>query len=194
MAATHFMMTDLIGQSHRNEISRIAWASIDSGLANGEPLTPSLSGYKELFVRPGASFVTLTTIQGRLRGCIGTLVSETPLLVNVSHNAHKAAFSDPRFTPLTAEERDILKLEVSVLSEHVRIEGETEQDILRQIMSHRDGVILREGERRATFLPAVWDSIPDVATFFRQLKLKGGFAEDYWSESIEVFRYTTETW
>ncbi|MGI9317074.1 MAG: AmmeMemoRadiSam system protein A [bacterium] len=187
-------MPDRINPILRNTLSQIAWASIDSGLATGQPLTPSLAACEELLTRPGASFVTLKSCQGKLRGCIGTLVSNTPLAINVSHNAHKAAFSDPRFDPIEESERSTLLLQVSVLSKAVRIEGATEVEVVQQVRPNRDGLIIKEGDRRATFLPAVWESVPDVATFIRQLKLKGGFAEDYWSDRVEVLRYTTESW
>lgn len=194
MVALPSMMVDRIDPQTRSELSRIAWASIDHGLSRGEPLTPSLDGCEQLLACPGASFVTLKTSEGRLRGCIGTLVSQTALLINVSHNAHRAAFSDPRFSPVVESERSGLRLQLSVLSEAERIIGDSEEEILQQVRPHKDGLIFKERDKRATFLPAVWESISDPAVFIRQLKRKGGFAEDYWSDSVEVLRYTTESW
>ena len=188
------MMPDQIDDILRDELSQIAWDAIDYGLSHGETLTPSLNGRKKRLTQPGASFVTLKTINGRLRGCIGTLFSQTPLMVNVSHNAHNAAFFDSRFKPVVESERYAIQMQLSVLSEPEKIEGNSESEILEQVRPYKDGLIFRERDRRSTFLPAVWDSIPDPVAFLRQLKIKGGFAEDYWSEHVEVLRYTTETW
>lgn len=187
-------MPDQIDDILRDELSQIAWDAIDHGLSYGETLTPSLTGRQKTLIQPGASFVTLKTPNGRLRGCIGTLFSQTPLLINVSHNAHNAAFSDSRFRPVVESERSTLCLQLSVLSNPKKIVGNNEPEILEQVRPHIDGLIFRERDRRSTFLPAVWDVIPDPAMFLRQLKLKGGFAEDYWSEHVEVLRYTTESW
>ena len=187
-------MPDQINEVVRDQLSQIAWEAIDYGLSHGKTLTPSLNGREAILAQPGASFVTLKTADGRLRGCIGTLFSQTPLLVNVSHNAHKAAFSDSRFKPVVKTERYALQLQLSVLSEPEKIEGSNEPEILKQLRPYVDGLIFKERDRRSTFLPAVWDSISDPAVFLRQLKLKGGFSEDYWSEHVEVLRYTTESW
>ena len=187
-------MADQLDAILRRELSQIAWHAIDFGLSHGTKFTPSLNGREKTLIRPGASFVTLKTHDGRLRGCIGTLFSQTPLLVNVSHNAHNAAFSDSRFTPVVKSERNALQLQLSVLSDPKVIEGNSEPEVLEQIRPYTDGLIFREKNRRATFLPAVWGSIPDPVMFLRQLKLKGGFTEDYWSEHVEVLRYTTESW
>ena len=183
-----------LNRRQRSELGRVAWSTIDHGLNSGEMLVPSLKGYGSPFTDAGATFVTLTAADGRLRGCIGSLTSDMPLLQNVSRNAFKAAFADGRFQPLTAPESTSVGLEVSVLGPWERVPGENEEEIVSQIRPFIDGLIFVEGERRGTFLPSVWKSINDPTTFFRQLKKKGGFAEDYWSDQVKVYRYHTETW
>ena len=183
-----------INRRQRAELTRIAWASIDHGLRFGKSSTPSMKGYSGIFIEPGASFVTLSDSNDKLRGCIGSLTSQTPLLVNVSHNAWKSAFVDGRFKPLTFEERKSLRLEVSVLGAPEQIVGESEEEIVSQIRPFIDGLIFKDGSRRGTFLPSVWKTLPNTNDYFRALKTKGGFASNYWSETVEVFRYTTETW
>ncbi len=177
----------------RAELTRVAWAAIDNGLAHGKPVIPSLKGYGLLFTKPAACFVTLNTVDGNLRGCIGSLTGSAPLIVGVSQNAYKAAFLDARFQPVTRGQRQSLKLEVSVLSPATRIEG-SEQEIIGQLRPFIDGLILVSNGKRGTFLPAVWQSTSDPVLFLRQLKRKAGISQDYWSANIEVFRYTTETW
>ena len=183
-----------VNRRQRAELTRIAWASIDHGFKNNVALTPSLKGYGALFTEPGACFVTLSRSNGELRGCIGSLTSQTPLLVNVSHNAWKSAFIDHRFKPLTTSERQQTRLEISVLSPSELIHGKTEDEIVEQIRPFVDGLIFVDQGKRGTFLPSVWKTISDRNTFFKNLKLKGGFAEDYWSDTVKVYRYQTETW
>ena len=186
--------TSRFNRAQRSALTDAAWSSIDHGLATGKLFTPSLAGCEDSFARAGASFVTLNDSAGKLRGCIGTLSSKSPLLVNICHNAYKAAFSDQRFNPLTVDERRDLHLEVSVLNPPRRIHGNSEEEIISQINPFVDGVIFVDQGKRGTFLPSVWKTISTPAAFFLALKQKGGFQPDYWSESVEVFRYSTETW
>lgn len=138
-----------------------------------------------------ATFVTLKR-HGELRGCIGTLEAHQPLLLDVAEHAFAAAFRDPRFEPVTERELDELELSISVLGEPEEIRFADEQDLLKQLRPHDDGLILQEGSRRGTFLPSVWDSLPDPPEFLAHLKLKAGLPSDYWSGSLRVWRYTTE--
>jgi hypothetical protein len=138
-----------------------------------------------------ATFVTLT-IGGRLRGCIGMLEACRPLAEDVAENARAAAFDDPRFPPLTKKEFEKLEIHISVLSPSEEIKFSSEADLLRQIRRGEDGLILQEGFRRGTFLPSVWDELPEKELFWAHLKLKAGLPASYWSETLRVFRYTTE--
>ena len=138
-----------------------------------------------------ASFVTLKTGH-RLRGCIGSLEAYAALGDDVAKNAWAAAFRDPRFEPVTPAELSGLTLQISILGIPEKISFDSEQDLVGKLRSGIDGLILSNQSARGTFLPSVWESLPDPATFLRQLKLKAGLTADYWSDSIEVMRYTTD--
>ena len=137
-----------------------------------------------------ASFVTLE-INSQLRGCIGSLVAMHPLVNDVAHNAFAAAFQDPRFPSLTEKEFEQLDIHISILSESSPMSFSSEEDLLSQIQPGIDGLILSDNFQRGTFLPSVWDSLPKTDDFLRHLKMKAGLAEDYWSDTLKVERYTT---
>jgi len=159
----------------------------------GEP-APALDSdaLPEVLRRPGACFVTLHEGEA-LRGCIGSLSPVRPLADDLVNNARAAALNDPRFEPLTPAALERISLSVSVVGPPGRLHFETEEELVALLRPGVDGVILREGERRGTFLPAVWDAIPEPAQFVRALKRKAGLTPEYWSSAIEAQRYTTET-
>lgn len=138
---------------------------------------------------PGASFVTLT-VDGRLRGCIGSLTAERPLGDDVAANAEAAAFRDPRFPPLTAGELPVVHIEVSVLSAPEELDCIDETEACARLRPGIDGVILRTPGHRATFLPQVWEKLPDPHTFLAQLRRKAGLSADYWGNDLRLSRYT----
>ena len=138
-----------------------------------------------------ATFVTLT-ISGHLRGCIGMLEACRPLAEDVAANACAAAFEDPRFDPLTKKEFEKIEIHISVLSPPEELTFSSEEDVLSQIRPGIDGLILQEGFRRGTFLPSVWEELPEKELFWAHLKRKAGLPTDYWSATLRVFRYTTE--
>jgi AmmeMemoRadiSam system protein B/AmmeMemoRadiSam system protein A len=137
----------------------------------------------------GATFVTLTR-HGKLRGCIGSLQPHRSLLEDVKANAKAAAFLDPRFQPLTQTEFATTLVEVSVLSPSEPLEFGSEQEALERIRPGIDGLIFEHGSRRGTFLPQVWESIPEPAEFLRQLKRKAGLEPDFWADEVRLRRYT----
>lgn len=143
--------------------------------------------------QPGATFVTLTGPQG-LRGCIGSLQAYRPLGVDLRANALAAAFEDPRFPPMSAEEWSQVEVEVSLLSSLQRMHFDNEESLLQQIQPHQDGLVLSHGVHRGTFLPQVWDELPQPREFLRALKHKAGLPADFWSVNIEVYRYMVEKW
>ncbi len=145
-----------------------------------------------LLLEPCACFVTLH-LHGALRGCIGTLESKEPLVDAVITAAYNAALDDPRFSPVTAEELPLLAIDISVLSPAQPMTARSEAELLNSLRPGVDGLIIAEGPRRATFLPAVWQQLPTPEEFFRQLKLKAGLAVDYWSDTLELNRYSTES-
>jgi AmmeMemoRadiSam system protein A len=143
--------------------------------------------------RPGATFVTLKQ-DGELRGCIGSLEAHRLLAIDVRRNALAAAFSDPRFPPLVARELDVTTVEVSLLSPASRVEVADEEDLLARLDPGVDGIVLELGRRRATFLPQVWETLPDPRDFIGALKRKAGMPASFWSPEMRVSRYTVSKW
>lgn len=144
-------------------------------------------------VRPGATFVTLTQ-SGELRGCIGSLEAHRPLATDVVENAIAAAFRDPRFPPLASGELAHTRIEVSLLEMPKSITFANEADALACLRPGVDGLILSYGHRRATFLPQVWESLPDRKQFVSQLKRKAGLPADFWDDQITLARYGVQKW
>lgn len=143
---------------------------------------------------PGASFVTLEQ-ESRLRGCIGTLVPHRSLQEDVAHNAVAAALHDPRFPPLGLADLGRTTIEVSVLSERVPLPHASEESALEALRPGVDGLVLEAGAfNRATFLPQVWEELPDPRDFLDHLKLKAGLPADWWSEDARLEVYTVQAW
>ena len=141
----------------------------------------------------GASFVTLTQA-GSLRGCIGSLQAFRPLHDDVKANAVAAAFSDPRFKPLSASEYNEICVEVSLLSPLSAMSVSDENDAIAQFQPGVDGIVLHCGDKRGTFLPQVWESLPDPRRFLQELKRKAGLPANFWSAEIRLFRYHVDKW
>jgi AmmeMemoRadiSam system protein A len=171
---------------------QLAKESIVHGLIVECPLNVELGHYPSHLQREHACFVTLN-IDGNLRGCIGHLEAIQPLVKDVAENAFAAAFRDPRFPQLTEPEMMALEIDISILSSPHPMEFASEQDLLTQLRPGIDGLILKRGINQGTFLPSVWDSLPDSDTFLNQLKRKAGLATDFWSNDILILRYTTES-
>lgn len=141
----------------------------------------------------GASFVTLTQNE-QLRGCIGTLEAHRPLLIDVKANARAAAFQDPRFSPLSPDELDDTQIEISLLSAMQAIAFANESDALAQLQPGVDGIVLEFGRYRSTFLPQVWEQLPDARLFMAHLKHKAGLSPEFWDEELKLYRYTVSKW
>ena len=136
-------------------------------------------------------FVTLT-INGQLRGCIGTIEPIMPLYEAVIKNAANAAYSDPRFPPLTKEEAGKLAIEISVLTEPIKLDYIDAVDLLKKL-NHDLGIIIKKGFATATFLPQVWEQLPDKEQFLANLCLKANLSPEAWKDSsIEVYTYEVE--
>ena len=140
------------------------------------------------FAERGASFVTLKK-DGELRGCIGSIQQRRPLGEDIDENAEAAALRDHRFPPLTADEWPLVSVEVSLLSRPEFMAFASEQDVLERLEPGVDGVILFEGCRRATFLPQVWEQLPEPRAFLGRLKQKAGLSADHWSDNMMVATY-----
>jgi AmmeMemoRadiSam system protein A len=170
----------------------VARASIRSGVERGRPLHPDPAAYPEPLRAFRASFVTLE-LEGTLRGCMGGLEPTRPLVRDVAEHAFAAAFRDPRFPPLAEAERARVDLKLSILSPLEALSFASEQDLLSQLRPGVDGVLLEAGRQRGTFLPAVWEQLPDPREFLRHLKRKAGLGPDFWSADVAVHRYTVES-
>jgi AmmeMemoRadiSam system protein A len=184
-----------LGTPERRELLRLARKSIDASVAVGASAGPA--PFPALALQPGltvrrSSFVTLRHGE-ELRGCCGTLDAPRPLAEDVWRNAWAAAFGDPRFPPLTAVEWPQLSLHLSLLTPPERLDVTTESQLLALLRPSVDGLILEAETGRATFLPAVWEQLPDPAQFVRQLKMKAGWPAGYWSDRVRVSRYTAES-
>jgi AmmeMemoRadiSam system protein A len=178
--------------AERSTLLRVAHASIDTGLQTGKALAVNAADYPAPLTEKRASFVTLTQ-DGTLRGCIGSLEAHRMLVEDVAGNAYAAAFRDPRFPPLQQQEFGALDIQVSVLGTPEPVAFTSEQDLLDSLRPGVDGLILQEQNSRGTFLPSVWESLPQPEDFLNHLKLKTGLSTGYWSETIQVWRYTTES-
>ncbi|HNC52713.1 MAG TPA: AmmeMemoRadiSam system protein A [Accumulibacter sp.] len=155
--------------------------------------TPQMVTQLPELAEPAATFVTLTQ-DGRLRGCIGSLEAQRPLARDVAENAVAAAFEDRRFSPLSKEELARTRVEVSLLTPPEPFPVADERDALARLRPGIDGLVLSYGRRRATFLPQVWESLPDPRQFLAQLKLKAGLPADFWHEQLVLARYGVRKW
>lgn len=171
--------------------AHLLWLAKNSIEQAGSPLTAVWQDTLQQhgLLQPGASFVTLHKA-GQLRGCIGSLQASRPLAEDVVNNAFSAAFRDPRFSALQPHETEQLALEISVLSAPQAIPGcDSQEALLAQLRPFVDGLILSDGYRRATFLPSVWEQLPDKQQFVAHLLRKGGM--NGWRETLRCERYTT---
>ncbi len=179
-----------VGGKQQKYLLEIARKTIEAYLDDGKPLDFEAL-YDELKERKG-TFVTLEK-NGQLRGCIGNIVPGKEVYLSVSDNAISAAFRDPRFSPLTRNELDDLKIEVSILSVPELIKVDRPQDYIDKIDAGKDGIIIQKGNRSATYLPQVWEKIPDKQMFLDSLCQKALLPRDCWmDEGVEIYRYSVQ--
>ena len=167
----------------------IARATIARELGRQHPAPEEAGWLRE----PGACFVTLTQA-GELRGCIGTLRAHRPLLDDVKANALAAAFRDPRFQPLSVDELDRTSVALSILSALQPIEFDDERHALSQLRPGIDGVLFQYGHHQSTYLPQVWEDLPEPGDFMANLKHKAGLPPDFWDQEVKLARYTVSKW
>lgn len=167
----------------------LARAAMARELGRAHPADDSAPWLRE----HGACFVTLTQ-RGALRGCIGTLEAHRPLRDDVRANAVAAALRDSRFAPLSARELELTEVEVSLLSPMQGLAFASEDEALAQLRAGVDGLVFAYGGRRSTFLPQVWEQLPDAAAFMAQLKRKAGLPADFWHAEVRLQRYTVSKW
>lgn len=181
-----------LSDSEQTRLLAIARQSISSGVATGRVLQVDLAQLEDNLQIEAAVFITLTR-SGELRGCVGSLQAVEPLAQAVATSAFNAAFRDRRFAPVSAEELDAIRIEVSVLSEMEPIEAPTRQALLDALQPGVDGLLLEDRGYRSTFLPKVWEKIASPTEFLEQLLLKAGLGADHWSGSLQFHRYHSFT-
>lgn len=179
----------MIDSNRGKVLINIARGAIAEALGEVRPPVPQEQWLGEW----GATFVTLTQ-NGELRGCIGSLQAQRPLATDVYHNALAAAFRDPRFEPLGRHELAVTKCEISLLSAAETMEFSDEHDVLAQLRPGVDGVIFEYGRYRSTFLPQVWEQLPQPRHFMAHLKRKAGLSDDFWAQEVRLSRYTVNKW
>lgn len=183
--------TKILLERYGPVLLKVAASAIGYGLAKGKAQRVDVSSFPPELRETGACFVTLKK-GGQLRGCIGSPQAHRPLVEDVSINAYSAAFRDPRFPALKAEEVSDLQLSISVLSPQAPMAFDGEEDFLAKLRPRVDGLVIADGGRRALFLPSVWEQIPDPQQFVGHLKVKAGMPADHWSENFQAWRFVAE--
>lgn len=185
-------MADNLNKAEQEILLKIAREALEKSV-QGQPLPQvKLMALPPSLQEDGASFVTLTK-SGRLRGCIGALQAYQPLAVDVQEHAVAAALQDFRFPNVTPSELNLINVEVSVLSPRAPLRYEGPQDLVHQLRPKIDGVVLQDGLRKATFLPQVWEKVPDPELFLSHLCIKMGAPGDLWrNKPLQVYTYQVQ--
>jgi AmmeMemoRadiSam system protein A len=187
------MEQNRLTQEERGQLLRLARASVEAAAAGKSLPEIDPAGFPAHLFEPGASFVTLTRANGELRGCIGTLEAHQPLAEDVREHAAAAAVEDYRFAPVTPGEVSRLHIEISRLTTPQPLEYERPEELAARLRPGIDGVILRDGFQRATFLPQVWEKLPDAPAFLSHLCQKMGVPSNLWRRKmLQVFIYQVE--
>jgi len=180
-----------IGHEHREVLLGVAAYAIRTTLITGRIRLPDPAAYAADLRKPGATFVTLER-EGELLGCVGALHPVRPLVVDVAHNAVAAAFTDPRYPPVDADDFLHMSIKISVLSAHESLNAASYLDVVDNVRPHTDGLVVHSGNHRATLLPSVWPKVRDAASFCEHLWRKAGLVPGTWPLGTHVLRYTTE--
>jgi uncharacterized protein len=182
----------MLEAADRRRLIDAARDSIASGFGRSQPGPLPAGPWIEALSMQRATFTTLTVV-GELRGCRGTIEPHRPLVEDVWENAWASAYDDPRFPPVSADEIPRLGISISVLSPLETIPARSEAELIEALEPGVDGLLLSHGAARATFLPAVWQQLPDARDFVVQLKYKAGWSGSFWPADLKAFRYRTET-
>ena len=185
-------MPEKLSPKEKEELLKIARQSLEKTARKERLPILDLSALPPALQADAASFVTLT-IGGELRGCIGTLEAYQPLALDVQERAKQAGSSDPRFSPVSPEELPLINIEISRLSKPELLEYGSPDELIGLLRPGIDGVVITEDNRRATFLPQVWDELPDVEHFLGQLCRKMGVPANHWKHRhLKVETYQVE--
>ena len=181
-----------LNENDRAVLLRLARETIQLTAARQALPHLDLADYSKDLRQDGVSFVTLT-IDEQLRGCIGALEAYQPLVLDVQEHAAAAASEDYRFSRVRPEEVPLLEIEISRLTPTQTLQYENWQDLIAKLRPGLDGVLIRDGRRRATFLPQVWEKLPDPQNFLSHLCVKMGAPENYWqTQKLDVSIYQVE--
>ncbi|MBQ3310700.1 AmmeMemoRadiSam system protein B [bacterium] len=144
--------------------------------------------YPQVFNEFGACFVTLEKSE-QLRGCIGSIIAHQPLIADLLQHAKDAAFNDYRFNPVTENELKDIKVSISILTEPKKIDFNDEEDLLNKMVPNIDGIIIKDEQYQAVYLPVVWEQLPDKRDFLNSLKMKAGLSPTHFSKTFEAYRF-----
>ncbi|HEY5729088.1 MAG TPA: AmmeMemoRadiSam system protein A [Anaerolineales bacterium] len=185
-------MKESLTRKEQQILLRMAREAMEHAVRGEKPPPLDPSTLAPALREEGATFVTLT-ISGQLRGCIGTLDAYQPLAADVREHAIAAALEDPRFPPVSEDELSRIQVEVSRLTRPAPLEYKDADDLVSRLRPHVDGVILKDGFRKATFLPQVWEKIPDPTKFLDNLCYKMGASDNLWRKKhLEVLVYQVD--
>ena len=185
-------MAEQLTEKERSYLLVTARQAIEDGVRGKTLEKIKLEELPQRLREPGASFVTLTK-NGELRGCVGALEAYQPLVEDVREHAIAAALQDYRFSPVSPEEVPELIIEISRLTPPVELDYKMPEELLARLRPGIDGVIMREGMKRATFLPQVWQKLPDQTQFLGHLCQKMGVDDNYWRKhKLKIFTYQVE--
>ncbi|RLD10691.1 MAG: hypothetical protein DRI56_02365 [Chloroflexota bacterium] len=185
-------MTENLTKQEQKILLKIARLALEKKVRGQKLPLIDLETLPQRLREKGASFVTLTK-KGSLRGCVGTLEAFQPLANDVQARAVAAALDDFRFPPVTPDELPEIKIEISRLTPPRPLEYETPEELLEKLRPGIDGVVLRDGMRRATFLPQVWEQLPEPEQFLNRLCYKMGASMNAWREKkLDVSIYRVE--
>lgn len=189
---TNLMKNIFLSEIDMKKLLEIAREAITCVVRNEQLMIVELGEYSQLLRDPGASFVTLTKKE-KLRGCIGTLEAYQPLVLDVQEHAVAAAVEDYRFPDVSEDELHLIKIEISRLTPVQLVDYSTPKDLVSKLRKNVDGVLIKAYGRRATFLPQVWEKVPDPIRFLSQLCVKMGTSPDLWREEhLQVYTYQVE--
>lgn len=183
--------TDDLTRDELSRLAAIARRAIEARVGEHVRWDPAVADEPPRLRAPGAVFVTLRR-GGALRGCIGTMAPTMPLAAAAADRARAAALDDPRFPPLRADELTDLSVEVSVLTPMEPFEAGRYDALIAVLRPGVDGLLVEAGRHRATFLPSVWEELPDPAEFVAHLWRKAGLPPRAWPPGITTSRYRAQ--
>lgn len=181
-----------LSPNQKNYLLKLARQTITDYFDKSEKTSLDPEKIDKELTKPAATFVTLTKL-GELRGCVGNLIAKKPLYQDIINNTLMSAFGDNRFPQLTKNESKNIKIEISILSDPSPYPHKNAASLLEKIKPNTHGIIIQNGFNQATYLPQVWDDLPNKTEFLESLCTKAGLSKESWKEeSTEIFYYTVE--